>query len=358
VDLTLLSGEPVDIVMQPTIQEHYLRAYKNIFEPLDDYMKTEGIKYEDLYSFSAQVNGKVYGLPGDAKIWFVIINKRLLEAAGLPLPKLDWTWDDYREYSKKLTKGTGENKQYGSYMHTWDTYANLGLYSTKIGTPYWKDSDTHNLDDPNLRDWMQFKYDMENLDKSQMKFFEEKEGNVSYRDMFYKEKVAMLPIGTWMLGEMTDASKYPHSFVTTFAPLPRWKNSPEGRTVADCHFYCINKNSLNKNEAYEFLRFYTTEGQNIKAINLSAQKGAENAEIVDTIIRGNEGMFDVPALNAVLYNPKRFDNVFDIVPDTDKAIKFIFLEEYEKFMIGGQSIDTTMMNMKKRADEAVEALKQ
>ena len=49
----------------------------------------------------------------------VLINKDMLDAAGLDVPSLDWTWDDYREYAEKLTSGSGADTKYGSYFHSW-----------------------------------------------------------------------------------------------------------------------------------------------------------------------------------------------------------------------------------------------
>ncbi len=39
-----------------------------------------------------------------------MINKDHLDEAGLEVPPLDWTWEDYREYSKALTQGEGKDK--------------------------------------------------------------------------------------------------------------------------------------------------------------------------------------------------------------------------------------------------------
>ena len=44
---------------------------------------------------------------------------------------------------------------------------------------------------------------------------------MAYREMFFIGKVAMMPQGTWLLGDLKDIDKYPHDFETTFASLPR-----------------------------------------------------------------------------------------------------------------------------------------
>lgn len=51
---------------------------------------------------TASVDGRVVGLPAVNGNLAVIYNRDLLKAAGLPDPSPDWTWDDFRDYAKKL----------------------------------------------------------------------------------------------------------------------------------------------------------------------------------------------------------------------------------------------------------------
>lgn len=119
-----------------------------------------------------------------------------MDAAGLPVPKPDWTWDDYREYARKLTKGEGVDKVYGSHKHTWQICNLLGMYSTKLGNPYFKGAaDKLNFGDPNIRGFLQFRYDLENVDKTEMPYFETKSQNVPYRNQWFNQKAAMMPKG-------------------------------------------------------------------------------------------------------------------------------------------------------------------
>ena len=149
-----------------------------------------------------------------------MINKSMLDAAGFPIPKMNWTWNDYREYARKLTKGEGQDKVYGSYFHTFKNYGLMGVYSTKMDNAYYKDGSL-NFDDPNLKDWLKFRYDMENVDKTSVPLMDIKTSKLAYRNEFFTGKVAMVPTGTWMLAEIKDI-KWPHDFQTTFAPLPKW----------------------------------------------------------------------------------------------------------------------------------------
>lgn len=42
-----------------------------------------------------------FRIPGELKYNLILINKDRLDAAGLSVPSIDWTWEDYRSYAKR-----------------------------------------------------------------------------------------------------------------------------------------------------------------------------------------------------------------------------------------------------------------
>ena len=261
VDLLLLSGESVDCMMESSVQKLVSKVDRKLYQPLDSLLKNEGINYDDVYSVTSKIGDSYYALPIDVTPWFVMINKSMLDAAGLPVPPLNWTWDDYKTYAAKLTKGDGANKVYGSYFHTFQNFDLFGVYSTKMDNAYYKKDGSLNFDDPNLKDWLKFRFDLENADKISQSLMNIKTSKLAYRNEYFGQKVAMVPIGTWMLAEIKNLEKWPHDFQTTFAPLPKWgANGVEGYTFSDTKMLSIPTTAKNPEEAYKFIRFYTTEG--------------------------------------------------------------------------------------------------
>jgi ABC-type glycerol-3-phosphate transport system substrate-binding protein len=65
--------------------------------------------------------GRAYGLPGNAHAPAIWYNKRLFDEAGEPYPKGDWTWDEFIEVAKRLTKrdANGRIVQYG-LIEVWE----------------------------------------------------------------------------------------------------------------------------------------------------------------------------------------------------------------------------------------------
>ena len=99
-----------------------------IIEPLDSYIEKDNV---DLANYPSaminlyNVNGKQYGIPVDYDTIGVWYNKTLFDAAGVEYPKDGWTWDEFVETAKKLTKADGS-----VYGVNADPNSQCGYYNT------------------------------------------------------------------------------------------------------------------------------------------------------------------------------------------------------------------------------------
>ena len=358
VDILLMSGEKADIVMQPSYPLHSERAVQeNVLAPLDSFLEEEGIEYDDIYELPVRVNGTLYSLPADTKPWFVMLNKDHLDEAGLDVPPLDWTWDDYREYAKVLTQGEGQSKRFGSYMHSFSVVYYLGLLSEKEDNAFYKEDGSLDFDNPLYKEWLEYRFALENEDESQVPFVDVKSQNLNYRSLFFNENVSMMPMGSWMISEVNDVDKFPHDFKTAFAPLPRLHESTDpGMTLTQAHYYCIPQNSEHKEAAYKFIRFYTTEGVKIKGTALTAERDVDKIPVLEKIIGDNaDELYDTESLFNVFNNPNWKNNVFTIVPSYNAQINDLYKEEVEKYLIGGATVDEVLNNVMERGQDIIES---
>jgi len=62
---------------------------------------------KDMYTYE----GKIYALPKDMDTVAIWYNKDMFDAAGIPYPDGSWTWDEFYDIAKQLTKDDGS--QYG-----------------------------------------------------------------------------------------------------------------------------------------------------------------------------------------------------------------------------------------------------
>jgi multiple sugar transport system substrate-binding protein len=112
------AGSPPDIAWLST-GFHVAYGAKGAALALDPFMqKDKGFNFDDWYPGATdgfKFNGKTYGLPRELNMAVVYYNLTHFEKAGLQPPKDGWTWDDFLDTAKKLTRGTpGQaDAQYG-----------------------------------------------------------------------------------------------------------------------------------------------------------------------------------------------------------------------------------------------------
>ena len=64
------------------------------------------------------VDGKFYELPFRSDFWVLFYNKDLFDAAGVPYPTNDMTFEEYDALARQMTSGSGASKVYGAHYHS------------------------------------------------------------------------------------------------------------------------------------------------------------------------------------------------------------------------------------------------
>lgn len=356
VNIMVAAGEQIDLIKSATLAEVSAKAKSGVLEPLDDYAAKEGIKLENEYGGITPIDGKIYAITEQLTCWLIFINKDMLDAAGLKVPPKDWTWADYREYAKKMTKGSGSEKVYGSYMHNWEWFFAIGIQSKVMDNPYFTPDGKPDFDNPVFREGMQYRYDLENVDKCQVPYIDIASQKLAYRSVFFSGKAAMTAMGAWMVSDIQLTDKYPHKFKTTFAAFPRWDSSCKPNTSAADGAGCgwsVNTASKNKEEAYKFLRAITTEGLEYGHKLWSAWKKTDAEATIKSIAGADESLYDIEALKAVMFDPDKVENKYTYSGPGQTEVLDAYIQENEVYLSGGQSLDKTLENIKKRCEDIV-----
>jgi multiple sugar transport system substrate-binding protein len=282
------------------------------------------------------------------------MNKDQLDEAGLSVPT-SWTWDEFRDYSKKLTKGEGPNKRYGTFFHTWKDYFLLRLYSSPENQGIMTDDGTKlNNDNPLMKESLELRYNMEYADHSATPYQDVVSQKIPYRDAYFQGKASMIPTGPWMISEAGGTDKIPATFHSAFAPWPKNNASDENYSFGLADSLVISSRSKHKQESYEFLRFLSTEGMSLTK-QLSAWKKADLNQEVDAIISSTMSpeMIDKNSLMNTLSVSK--------LPNPPTAVSYsadlekAYIAEAEKYILGNSDIDTTMKNIKDNLQKIIDA---
>lgn len=357
VDLMLASDEQIDIINFAGSGAVAQKVEAGVLAPLDEYAAAAGVDLEEEYRGVSRIDGSIYCLPNSDAAYVVFINEEMLKAAGLPMPPRDWTWEEYAEYAKAMTTGEGRDKVYGSYFHTWSDFYQIGTLGVIPDNMYYKEDGSANFDHPAFRTWMGFIDQIENKDNDQMSYTDIKTQNIAYRNLFFNGQVAMLPMGTWMLSDIKDVEKYPHAFRTVFATLPRFDETAAPNTTINTAYgggFAVNANCAHKQEAFDFIRFLTSEGFDISKSFLSPWVNGDHEGIAKAIMGEDTSLYDMDSYIAVMQDPEIVYNNKLTVKATDAEIDEVLLEEAEMYLVGGKSLDDMLESLQSRAQEIID----
>ncbi|HEU5103197.1 MAG TPA: substrate-binding domain-containing protein, partial [Roseiflexaceae bacterium] len=89
-------------------------------EDLMPYVQAEKLDLSIYYPSVLEMNkyGDILaGMPDAFTPRAIFYNKKVFDDAKVPYPTNDWTWDDFVDIAKKLTKGEGQAAQYGFFTY-------------------------------------------------------------------------------------------------------------------------------------------------------------------------------------------------------------------------------------------------
>ncbi|MGB9621532.1 MAG: ABC transporter substrate-binding protein, partial [Brevinematia bacterium] len=228
---------------------------------LDDFVNKDAQEVNVSDFFEAPFNefkykGKLYGIAKDFTTLVLYYNIDLFDKYGIGYPNDNWTWDDFLNASKKLTKdlnGDGVIDQYGFVIETWANwwrnwvYANGGTFFDESGKfvlgkqPYLKAN----------AEAIQFLADLINVHKVAPKISASRDFGGG-EAMFVDGRAGMAAYGRWATLRFRDITK----FKWNVAQMPKGKVRRASTlfTVA----YCIHSKTKNPELAWKLVKFLSS----------------------------------------------------------------------------------------------------
>lgn len=356
-ETNLLSGTGVDLYMSYTPDQLEKRASGEMALDLTELMERDGF---DLESYVGEmgtayyINEKAYSLPTKSDKYGIVLNKNMFDEAGIEIPT-EWTFDEFREIAKQLTHGEGQDKVYGMFWNSQQdlTYA-LGCLSAQTlgGDPMYQDENTTRFSDPVNVASVQLLRDMMLEDGTSPTHTDSVTQKLSQEGMFLTGKAAMT-VGPWMVRSIKDTENYPHDFVTAFAPYPVVEEGARNYTQGGYGDHlCINPKSQNIDAAWEFAKWYATEGMLpvVEGGRVPAFNSYDAQEVTDAFLKGGETLLDAETTKKILIEPA--DNyAVPTITNHIPEIKKIFTEEMERLLIGDTDTKTAMQQADERSSE-------
>lgn len=272
---SVVGGVPPDVINQDrfTIGDW---ASRGTFQALDKFIARDknlpdGIHAENYYEAAwneALYKGSVYGVPTGIDDRLLMYNRAAFREVGLDPNRPPRTWDELKEYSKKLTKYDAD-KTYSrigfipNYGNSW-----LYLYSWQNGGEFMSpDGRTCTLAAPENVAALKYMVDVYDVLGGFDKVNLFQSGfQTAEQDPFFTGQVGMIITGNWVLNNI---ARYAPGLDFGVAPAPvpaerlkgegRFKGTPDYITWTGGYSFAIPVGAKRPEEAWRFIRFMSSE---------------------------------------------------------------------------------------------------
>lgn len=358
-DINLMGGSDIDLYMTYSQMNLTKRASGRLALQLDSLMQRDDYSIVDQYgelTKSFIIDGRNYCVPTVKSQVGYLLNKDMFDAAGIAIPK-SWTMDEFRTIAKKLTKGDGANKVYGTYINTNQFHAQpfLTFFTATVGNdPFFMPGGKESrFADPLLVKAYQTVVDMMNVDKSMPTHVDAVTQKLAPESMFLSGKAAMIS-GTYLVRNVKDRDNFPHKFVTAFAPYPTVEAGKYYCAGSCGDFMCINPRSTKIEEAWQFIKWYGSEGMAPLAAGgrIPLNKNFEPKKVLEQIVTGYTDLIDSSSCEEVMIKPLENYAVNTILRGTPMMQKLID-DESEAIYMGKDSVKDGLQKIKVSADAII-----
>jgi ABC-type glycerol-3-phosphate transport system substrate-binding protein len=327
------NADTVDVLYVRTPLGVIEYAKNNALVDLAPYLSASNISTAPITEFLSVIsiaNGKYYALPTRKQSWMLFYNKDLFDAAGIPYP-VNLTWDQYLDLAQRLTHTDNGVKYWGGVDPMWHMAIGASGASEYLTIP------TLNR----IKTYAEGLYRRTVTDKSHPDIAAVKATNFDIYNFFGEGHTYMMINGTWSL-DLVKAG-----FTMGVAPMPIFPGLKAGSTMGQAAYYTIPANSRHKEEAWKFLQFCAAsiEGSKILAETkyIAAYPTDEAVATFKSVVSnpGTEYLF-----SAVLSPETGFEPYYGDISN-------VWNQELELYLLGEQSMETTLSNFYKMRDDII-----
>jgi len=338
INTMVIGGTAPDVILAWEVDMPRFAANGNILQLNDRIAASDLVRMDDFMpavdALTEVTGGGLYGIPWVYAGHFLYFNKDMFDAAGIPYPTDNWTWEDMAAAAQALTIRDGANTtQWGltaiDFGGIW--YSMIGQAGDEV-----VDANMNLAMGDGLRRALEFQYRLTNEYQ-----VSPQPGVGGVADLFAAGMAAMTRQGNWFVPGYGDAD-----FNWDIVPLPRDR---QAHTTLHTGFFTINANSNHPDEAWQFVEWMMSyDGQrelsqftaNPSAMMSVAAQGYHRVDGVNG--PSNWGAFDyfndygrftfvllnstvtgnlVNQFNAVLLGINTIDHVIDVeVPNAQREL--------------------------------------
>lgn len=280
----IAGGNPPDVFMQSyaLAYEFAAKDFVENLQPLWDRDMNPDDYYMELTTGGRihrypDANGDLYAVPFRFVDSALVYNKDMFDAAGLEYPNTDWTYDDFLEAAKALTKdtdGDGEIDQWGTIAFNDWIFPDTIIHAWG-GQVISEDFSKCMLTHPKSIEAMQWVVDLIHKHKVAPPMDLAASPGWVQVGPFATGKIAMSLQGAWYFADFRDRVEF--DWDLTMIPI-----GPAGRYIhGGPDNIAIAKGAQHKEEAWAFIKYLLSEKTTVRALGVGAvpfNKALANSE--------------------------------------------------------------------------------
>ncbi|MDO5145723.1 MAG: extracellular solute-binding protein [Eubacteriales bacterium] len=274
----ILKGTEPDVYMVLNEDFNTLAA-SGALEPLDSRIQFDRTDCSVFYDSALRAGiygGRRYAMPFECNPTLMFVNKTLLKEEGIPMPRADWTWEDFYDICSRVGKdedGDGKPDRFGFYDYTWQQ----AVCSNGIGL-FRKNGMESTLTDSRFQEAVRF---LRRLEKTkggyQVSANDFDLGKVVFRPLTFSEYRTYMPY-PWRIKKYSD-------FEWNCVSMPA---GPSGSNSASMETLMVgvSARTAKKKEAWEFVKLLTMDEEIQKLI----YRDASGASVLKKVTNSGEIM--------------------------------------------------------------------
>lgn len=218
-------------------------------------------------------NGILYAVPRDVSNLVVFYNKDMFDAAKVPYPNRDWTFDNFLSAAVKLSNPP---KVFGVSFEE-ESLFYLPYLMSEGGGILSDDLSHEIIDEPESMKGLKFYADLRK--KYHAAPLKSESASATMAQMFLQKRIAMHISGRWLVPKYREEAQ----FNWDVAPFP--KGDAGSIVPLDASGWAISKKSPHKNEAFRLVKYLSSSN----SIKQMAQSGLIVPARVDACEYFNDG---------------------------------------------------------------------
>lgn len=350
VNIMMSGGEELDVLYAKSVNLFGSLIVKNQLMDLKPFIAKDKL---DLKPYGAAITSyttvgdKIVGLPYRYDRYLLYYNKDVFDAAKIPYPGADLTWDDFRALAKRLTKGTGKDKVYGAFFAPFNyCFLSPGLQEGKGGYA--------DMDFGLFREgWSNF-YEMMYTDKTAQDWPSLKSVSAD-QTYFMKGNSGMMVDGTWFMNILATelaSGKTKIRWGATRVPVSKeMKAAGKHASNGSVTPVVMNARTKNADAAWLLLKYIASEEAGKIAATYLVTPGYNSADVVEAMatVKG----FDATAKDAITKSGPAYPPVSGSNRNAG-ALASMVNKQLELLFTQNQDLSTTIAEMTRLRKEILE----